>query len=302
MTTGFIFDIKRYAINDGPGIRLTVFLKGCPLSCQWCHNPESISRSVEKMYSENRCIGCQSCVLACPEKACSLEKSGIITHSGLCTVCGKCAEACPADASEISGRQETVGNIMAEIVRQTVFFDQSGGGVTFSGGEPLMQPAFLKSLLDECGKLDIHRTVDTSGFANQETLLEIARRTDHFLYDLKIMDSTRHKTFIGVGNEKILNNLEALAEFGASIDIRIPLIRGINDDDENINQSAVFISRLPGPTRNVNLLPFHNIAKNKYKKLGKPLEFDSMKAPLENRQKTIIAIFESYGIQAEMGG
>ncbi|NQT26869.1 glycyl-radical enzyme activating protein [candidate division KSB1 bacterium] len=295
-----IFDIKRYAINDGPGIRTTVFMKGCPLSCIWCHNPESRSPDVQKMYSTAKCIGCEQCIKICPEHACTLTSDGIITYIDRCIVCGQCAESCPTKATEMSGRPETVQSLMEILEKEVLIFDQSGGGVTFSGGEPLMCSDILIQLLDACGKKGIHRTVDTSGYAETETILNVAKRVDLFLYDLKIMDSIMHKKYTGVDNEIILHNLKALAEVGANITIRIPLIKGINDDPKNIEDSAVFIARLAGDIKGVDLLPHHNIADNKHKKLGQDHTSQTMVAPDQERQEQIIAQFEAYGIQAKI--
>ena len=297
-----IFDVKRYAINDGPGIRLTIFMKGCPLSCAWCHNPESQSPHPQKMYIADKCIGCQSCVKACPENACELTPQGIVTDLELCTVCGTCAEVCPTKATEISGRVMSKEEIFTKIENERVFFDQSGGGVTFSGGEPLQHADFLIELLDECRERGIHRTVDTAGLAKTETLLEVAKHTDHFLYDLKMMDSTRHKKWIGVPNEKILENLKTLAETGAKINIRIPLIKGVNADGENIRQTAEFIANLAGEKKVVNLLPYHKIASRKYQKMGEAYDPSGMETPSEAEQKAIIAEFAAHGVEAIIGG
>jgi len=156
---GLVFDIKRFAINDGPGIRVTIFLKGCPLSCRWCHNPESISPKIQKMYSVGKCIACGECVKICPMEACELTVDGILTETEICSDCGLCADVCPAKATEMSGRYETVADLIKVIENERTFFDQSGGGVTFSGGEPLMYPEFLKEILDVCGQLRIHKTI-----------------------------------------------------------------------------------------------------------------------------------------------
>ena len=302
MPQSLIFDIKRYAINDGPGIRVVVFFKGCNLHCAWCHNPESISARAEKMYAPAKCIKCGTCVEACPENAITLKPDGIITDAELCKLCGKCAEVCPTKAIEMSGKSMTVNEIMEVIEKERMFFDQSGGGVTFSGGEPLVHTKMLIELLDECGKRGIHRAVDTAGNVNTETLLEVARRTDLFLYDLKMMDSVLHKKWIGAGNEKILHNLKALSKANSNIIIRIPFIGGVNDTAENIELTAKFIAELEGDKKEVHLLPYHNIAQNKYSKLGKADHFEHLKEPDKQSLTRAIAMFKEFGITAGVGG
>jgi pyruvate formate lyase activating enzyme len=302
MSKPLVFDIKRYAINDGPGIRIVVFLKGCNLNCTWCHNPESISDESERMYSTSKCIRCGTCVAVCPEKAISLTHEGIITDPLLCRMSGKCAEVCPTKAIEISGKEISVAEIVQEIEKERVFFDQSGGGVTFSGGEPLLHHKFLIRLLEECGKHGIHRAVDTAGFVNTDTILTVARHTDLFLYDLKIMDPEMHRKWVGVTNEKILENLKVLSDTGARIIIRIPLIGGINDDTENIENTARFVAVLSGEKKEVNLLPYHKIAQTKYRKLGRPEDFQLLEEPSKEAQQRAISIFQKYGLVASIGG
>lgn len=302
MTSPLVFDVKRYAINDGPGIRMTVFLKGCPLACEWCHNPEGRSGKVQLMYSQAKCIGCSRCIEVCPRDARRLTPTGIVTDPVLCDLCGECAQACPTHATEMSGEPATVEALMEQIEKETIFFDQSGGGVTVSGGEPLMHPEFLIALLDACKEKRIHRTVDTTGFCKTEVLLLVAERTDHFLYDLKLMDSDEHRRHTGVGNDVILDNLVALAKTGASINIRIPLIAGVNDGDENARQTAAFVAALAGEKKQVNLLPFHNIAFKKYEKLGEAYDPSSLAEPDQARLERVVAIFEEYGLPVVIGG
>lgn len=298
----FIFDIKRYAINDGPGIRIVIFFKGCNLHCAWCHNPESISPKVEKMYAPAKCIKCGTCVNACPEKAITLAPEGIITDPNLCKACGKCAEVCPTKAIEMSGREMTISEIMEIIEKERIFFDQSGGGVTFSGGEPLIHSKMLIELLDECRKRKIHTAVDTAGNVSTEIILEVAKRTDLFLYDLKMMDSDLHKKWVSSSNDKILHNLRVISEMGAHIIIRIPLIGGVNDSNQNIEQTAKFISELAGDKKEVNLLPYHNIAQNKYMKLGKSDDFEKLLEPEKDVIARAISKFDEYGVKASVGG
>ncbi|HCT29235.1 MAG TPA: glycyl-radical enzyme activating protein [Bacteroidales bacterium] len=302
MHNSLIFDIKRYAINDGPGIRVVIFFKGCNLHCAWCHNPESISSKVEKMYAPSKCIKCGTCIAACPEKAITMGSDGVVTNPDLCKVCGKCADVCPTKAIEMSGKVMTIPEIMDIIEKERIFFDQSGGGVTFSGGEPLIHSKMLIELLDECKRRKIHTAVDTAGNVSTETILEVAKRTDLFLYDLKMIDSDLHKKWVNTSNEKILQNLKAISEIGTQIIIRIPLIGGINDSIKNIEQTAKFISELAGEKKEVNLLPYHNIAQNKYMKLGKSEDFSNLREPDKSILPILILKFNEYGIKATVGG
>ena len=297
-----IFDIRRYSINDGPGIRITIFMKGCPLKCKWCHNPESQSPEVQKLYTASKCIGAQECIEVCPEDALTLTPDGIITDFNTCTLCGKCAEACPTKAIEMSGKLYSAAELLTIIEKERVHIDQSGGGVTFSGGEPLMHPEFLIEMLKACGEKGLHRVVDTSGFAETETLLEVAKYTDLFLFDLKLMNPEKHKQWTGVNNQLILKNLRKLAETGANINIRIPLIKNVNTDENEIQEMARFVASLPDEERVVNLLPYHNIASGKYKKLKIPYNEGEMQEPSEKEIQLAEEIFRSFGIETEVGG
>ncbi|MCX6876661.1 MAG: glycyl-radical enzyme activating protein [Verrucomicrobia bacterium] len=297
-----IFDVKPYSINDGPGIRITIFLKGCPLSCAWCHNPEGMSPQLQKLYSKAKCLGCGTCVEHCPRDALRLTPDGIVTDPELCDLCGICAAGCPTKAMEMSGRQVTVAEIMQVIRRETLTMDQSQGGVTLSGGEPMMQSEFLIQLLDACGREGIHRAVDTTGLSKPETLLEVAKRTELFLYDLKLMDPEMHKKFTGVSNVRILDNLRLLAESGANINIRIPLIKGVNDDAGNLRQTAEFVAALLGEKKLVSLLPYHNIASHKYGKLGQEFDGGDMAEPTAADLEMAIGIFADAGLEAAVGG
>lgn len=297
-----IFDIRRYSINDGPGIRITIFMKGCPLRCAWCHNPESQSPKVQKLYTASKCIGAQDCIEVCPENALTLTPSGIVTDGEKCTLCGLCADACPSKAIEMSGKSYSAEELLKIIERERVHIDQSGGGVTFSGGEPLMHPEFLIKMLDACGEKGLHRAVDTCGFVPAKTLLEVAKRTDLFLFDLKLMEPAQHKKWTGVDNRLILKNLKLLAETGANINIRIPFIKNVNTNENEVRKMAEFVSALPGKKPVINLLPYHNIATGKYKKLEMDYNTGEMDEPSEEEQNQAIEIFQQFGIAVEIGG
>lgn len=304
MRENLLFDIKRYAINDGPGIRITFFMKGCPLSCVWCHNPEGISVHKQKLYTKKKCIGCRTCVEICPEQALSLTSDGIVSDDSRCVLCGKCVAECPTLALEMSGTSYGYEYLMSEIEKETEVMDTSGGGVTFCGGEPLLQPDFLLEMLRRCGEKDIHRAVDTSLYARPELVKEVAARCELFLVDLKMMDSVRHKNYCGVPNELILSNLRMIADMGCRFWIRIPLIVGVNADEENLIRSADFLASLPWPEKKVDLLPYHDIARNKHEKMGtfyNPQGID-LSAPSEEEKQKAVRIFENRGFTVTLGG
>ncbi|WP_163709714.1 glycyl-radical enzyme activating protein [Mangrovibacterium lignilyticum] len=302
MGKGLIFDIKKYAINDGPGIRVTIFFKGCPLSCVWCHNPESMLDHAQKMYTANKCIGAVKCIEICPYDALKLTPDGIVTDVERCTLCGKCAEVCPTKASEMSGREYQTSELMRIIERETIFFDHSEGGVTFSGGEPLMHREKLIDLLDRCGERDIHRVVDTTLFAKKELVLEVAKRTELFLVDLKAWDSDVHRKYTGVPNEQILQNIRVLAENGSDFIIRIPFIDGVNADEETLRNEAAFLASIPWARKEVNLLAYHDIARNKHQKLGSNYEPGELRTPSEEMMQLAQQIFADQGIKTTVGG
>ena len=297
-----IFDIKRYAINDGPGIRIAIYFKGCPLRCAWCHNPESQSHKVQKLYTASKCIGAQDCIKICPEDALTLTPDGIVTDGEKCTLCGLCADACPTKAIEMSGKAYNAAELMEIIERERIHIEHSEGGVTFSGGEPLMYPDFLLEMLELCQKNGLHSAIDTCGYTSTETLLKVVKFTDLFLYDLKLMDPILHKKWTGKDNKLILDNLVRLAETGADINIRIPFIQNVNTSEKEVSEMARFIAALPGKTPLVSILPYHNIAAHKYNKLGSSYNEFDMAEPTENEIKQAEEIFRSYGIIIEVGG
>jgi pyruvate formate lyase activating enzyme len=301
LTTGIIFDIKKFSIHDGPGIRTTVFFKGCPLNCSWCHNPESQGAEPELMVRETRCIRCGTCVVVCTHGALSWNGDRVIRDPHKCTLCGACVETCFAEAREMVGRLMAVEEVLAEIERDVPFYDQSGGGVTFSGGEPLNQPRFLGSLLAACHEREIHTALDTCGYARWELLDHLRRDVDLFLYDLKLMDDAGHRQFTGVPNGLILENLRRLAAHGHRIIVRVPLIPGVNDQAENLHRLGSFVAGLPGVTR-VDLLPYHHTASVKYGRLNRDYDLAALCPPSKEDVARAQRVLEEYGLEVKTGG
>ncbi|MGD2103932.1 MAG: glycyl-radical enzyme activating protein [Anaerolineae bacterium] len=295
MTTGTVFDIKRFSIHDGPGIRTTVFLKGCPLCCSWCHNPEGQARRLELMIQPERCISCGVCQAVCENDAIINFGSDLHTERSRCTVCGACVEVCYAEARQIVGRSMTVTEVVDEIGRDVPFFDESGGGVTFSGGEPLSQPAFLRELLETCHERNLHTALDTCGYAAWDVLDHVREHVDLFLYDLKVMDDARHRQATGASNRPILKNLQRLARHGHRIILRVPVVPGINDDAENLRALGTFSSGLPS-LECVELLSYHRIGLDKYRRLGKAFPTPEGELPTDEHVRDIAERVRASGV------
>ena len=301
-----IFDIKRYAINDGPGIRTTVFFCGCPLRCVWCHNPESWDYRTHKVYKQAKCIGCRSCLEACPRHAIAWQ-DGIVPVEGVeCLRCGRCADACPTLALEMCGREWTVDELMGEIEKERDVMEDSGGGVTLCGGEPLFQPDGALALLSELGRRRLHRAVDTTLYASARIVAGVAAHCELMLVDLKMMDGRRHRQLTGVDNRLILDNIRLVASMGKPFFIRIPFIEGVNTDEQNIRQTAQFLQSLDchDTLRGINLLPFHDVGREKHRRMWSAYnpENVAMSVPSDEVVEHALQLFAAHGLAATVGG
>lgn len=298
---GCVFDIKKYAIHDGPGIRTTVFFKGCPLRCRWCHNPESWRTGPEPSFRQGRCVRCGRCEAVCQSQAITFPDGYPVTDVEKCVLCGACTTECLAGAREIVGQQMTVTEVMAEIRKDVIFYDESRGGATFSGGEPLMQPDFLLALLNRCRAEGIHTAIDTTCHAKGELMRRVAEATDLLLCDIKHMDSDRHERYTGVPNELILDNLRAIAKAGKSMIVRIPIIPGFNDDEANIGNTARFVQSLPTVDR-IDLLPYNRGGLEKSVRLTTGFDLMKGQSPSNERMADIASTLRGYGLEVTIGG
>jgi pyruvate formate lyase activating enzyme len=290
--TALILHLQRLSTEDGPGIRTTVFFKGCPLHCGWCHNPESISAKPQLQWLENRCIGCDGCLDACPNGALTRSAAGIHIDRTRCRGCGTCARACPANALELLGKRMSLEALVSELVRDRVYFDKSGGGITLSGGEPTQQTEFLERLLQRLQEIGLHTALDTCGLCPTSSLDRLLPHTDLILFDLKEIDPDRHARFTGASNQRILENLLYVRNWLASRDlhgekelwIRTPLIPGATDTQENLTGIGAFIAQhLPGLVARWELCAFNNLCRDKYARLGAAWEYADV--PLLARER-----------------
>jgi pyruvate formate lyase activating enzyme len=303
---GRVFDTQRFCLHDGRGIRTTVFLKGCPLRCVWCHNPEGLSAGAERSYRPGRCMGCRTCIAACSHGALRWHGEAPEVDPTVCMLDGACAAACPAGAVELLGAVVGVDDVLGELLRDVAVFDESGGGVTFSGGEPLAQPAFLEALLLACRAAGLHTTVDTSGYAAPDVMRRIAMQADAFLFDVKHPDDDVHQQVTGVSSRPIMDNLHYLCalqrQYGVpSITVRIPLVAGINDSTATARGFAALLSRLD-PRPPVELLPYMGLGEAKYERLGREYPLPGARPPVAAQLQTIVSVLRRAGLAVTIRG
>ncbi|HWR43960.1 trans-4-hydroxy-L-proline dehydratase activase [Sporomusa sp.] len=300
MKTALIFNIQKFCVHDGPGIRTTVFFKGCPLHCLWCHNPESQGFSKQVLWTQEKCTGCRRCEKACFQRAVSVNESIAFHDPSRCQLCEACIDACINNAREIAGDEYTISQLLNEIEKDRPFYEQSKGGVTFSGGEVMSQIDFAAELAQACKDRGISVVIDTCGYAPFSSFEKIMDSVELFLYDIKLMDPALHQRYTGKDNGIILENLKKLAQSGARINLRVPLIEGINADDRNIRDIIEFVQGINLVA--VNLLPYHDIGKGKYKKIGGNYQGETLIPPSDARLNEIKTMFEQAKFNVKIGG
>ncbi len=300
---GIVFNIQHYSIHDGPGIRTDVFLKGCFLHCVWCQNPESQSLEPEIFCFKEKCTGCGRCVAACPTQAIQLKEAKSITDRNKCRGSGKCAEVCPYEARVLMGKEIGVQEVFQEINKDDIFYQRSKGGVTLTGGEPLFQPRFSRTLLTICQEAGIHTAIETSGYADWQIFKDILRSVNLVLFDLKHMRSDRHEEYTGVPNGLILDNLRRIHhELKIPIWARVPIIPGYNDSVINIRATAKFVASELGTSVPVHILAYHRLGESKYERLTGEKRMIAISPPSDERMLELQTIVNSYGLETHIAG
>jgi pyruvate formate lyase activating enzyme len=296
-TTGVVFNVQRYSTEDGPGIRTTVFVKGCPMRCPWCHNPEGLRRKPELMWYGVRCIGARDCLAACPVNALTLTQEGMVIDRGLCDACGKCEEACPAAALEVIGKVRTVEDVAAEAIRDRVFYEKSGGGVTISGGEPALQLDFSRELMENLHAEGVHLALDTCGGIAWERLEPLVALADLVLFDLKIMEADAHLEHTGIPLETVLDNARYISRMGKPMWVRTPVIPGYTDSVDNIRAVARFIKEELPTVERYDLLAFNNTCDAKYRRLDMEFPLAGEGLVTEAKMVELAAAAEAEGLE-----
>lgn len=296
---GTVFDIQRFSLHDGPGIRTIVFLKGCPLSCVWCSNPESQGSGPVVMYKQDECLHCGRCAAACKRKAIHLDKKTLIDRS-ICTSCGECVNACPSGALVMKGRRMTVQQVVKELKKDATTYRRSGGGITLSGGEPLVQQEFAAQLLHACKAQGWHTAIETTGFGSEEAVDRVIPFVDTVLLDIKHMDLEKHKRFTGAANDVILKNAQRISRISETV-VRVPVIPGFNYSEEELEAIAKFAKTLRG-VRTLHLLPYHTFGENKYALLGREYGLSDIKPIKPEELEPYRKVVERHGFQCIIGG
>ncbi len=303
MVEGRIFNIQPFSIHDGPGIRTTVFVKGCPLRCRWCQNPESQQGQPELFFHADRCVGCGKCAAACDQGAIEIRDGRSWTDRDLCDGAGACVEACPNDARELVGREAAVAEIFDQVMADEIFYQQSGGGVTLSGGEPLAQPEFVIDLLKRCKEAGLNTVLDTCGHAGWKTVKRVMEYVDLVLYDFKHMDPAAHERLTGVTNFLILSNAKRIHhQLGVPMRARISIVPGYNDGEENIAATAEFVATELDRSVEIHLLPYHRLGDAKREQLQWSEQSLAIEQPSDGHMAKLKTIFESHGLTAHIGG